>query len=506
MKKLKFSGDHIKTAIVWFGKRIWERKLPILILCFFFPFYLILNREARSFPIKRSVLIIIVGIAVILSFSKNWAKNALITILAMGTIFCFLTPIFEVPDEPVHMQRAMYTAEGNLFLSSPENLKLSKSYLEIEKCIRQSVFNKNNLHSLRYSSEKDTHPELAGTNATSFISYIPQVLGINIGRLLGLPLIFIFILSRMLNLITYAILIYFAIKITPAFKASLFVLSCLPMSVYLAASINQDAVFIGLGILSVAYFIKLYHQPDGSIRLRQILFYALLCGILITCKLPYVCLFALVLFLPPRKFTSRKLYFISWIPGAVLVALSVLWFLYSLKFPSPYAPVGTGAIDQIRYILSHFLGSSRIILKSLVDFFGGITCAFTFGWLTFGSTSITLTFLLFFGAISIFYPRETISKSKSLRLGSAFTMALIYGMIGLSMYLTWTPVGTDHIAGLQGRYFIVLYSLLPLVLNIGVSKECVPSKTLDQYDRIIQYTSLFFIMSIFTLMLNRYYI
>lgn len=37
--------------------------------------------------------------------------------------------------------------------------------------------------------------------------------------------------------------------------------------------------------------------------------------------------------------------------------------------------------------------------------------------------------------------------------------------IVLSQYVTWTPVGVEEIRGVQGRYFIGLFLLIPLVMN-----------------------------------------
>ena len=50
------------------------------------------------------------------------------------------------------------------------------------------------------------------TNASSFIPYIPQAIGIWIARILGLSLLWLVILGRFCNLVCYALITRLAIK------------------------------------------------------------------------------------------------------------------------------------------------------------------------------------------------------------------------------------------------------------------------------------------------------
>ena len=91
------------------------------------------------------------------------------------------------------------------------------------------------------------------------------------------------------------------------------------------------------------------------------------------------------------------------------------------------------------------------------------------------------------------------------RIGALVVAAGIYVGIALSMYLTWTPVGSDVINGVQGRYFIGFLPLIPLILNIGPSFQQLDQLQIKQYQNIVTLVPVFFLIMSFTLTLKQYY-
>lgn len=116
---------------------------------------------------------------------------------------------------------------------------------------------------------------------------------------------------------------------------------------------------------------------------------------------------------------------------------------------------------------------------------------FNFGWLSYGSNGLALLYLFFYGSISVFYPKQ-FKQNVVTRIGALVVAAGIYVGIALSMYLTWTPVGSDVINGVQGRYFIGFLPLIPLILNIGPSFQQLDQLQIKQYQNIVTLVPVFF--------------
>jgi len=140
------------------------------------------------------------------------------------------------------------------------------------------------------------------------------------------------------------------------------------------------------------------------------------------------------------------------------------------------------------------------LLEGLINYL----MLFNFGWLSYGSNGLGLLYLFFYGSVSVFYPRE-LRQSSLTRIGALLVTAGIYVGITLSMYLTWTPVGSNVVNGVQGRYFIGFLPLIPLILNIGPSFKQLDQLQLKQYCNIVTLVPVCFLIMSFTLTLKQYY-
>lgn len=69
----------------------------------------------RQFDWWPILLVFFVGASAVLFLTSEieWASLAIIALF--GTLFVFLSPVFDVLDEPAHYARAEYVAEGNFF-------------------------------------------------------------------------------------------------------------------------------------------------------------------------------------------------------------------------------------------------------------------------------------------------------------------------------------------------------------------------------------------------------
>lgn len=461
-----------------------------------------------SFPKKIIFLTVVVIILLIIFLSSKIHNNAFLIILAIGTIYAFTTPILDVPDESVHLLRSMYTSTGNLVLyeNHDDKLQVSKDFDVIFDDMKENLYN-NRLQNFKHNPETNSMWILKVTNAYSFISYIPQACGLFLGRLLHLNLFWIFYLGRLTNLLAYALLCRFAIKIIKDFKIPMFIVTLMPMAVYLAASYNQDSLSIGLIFVALALFVNLYLSPERSISIRQIALYAVLCCLIGTTKLPYVLLICLLIFISPKKFKSNKIYACTYLAVASVGVFSLLWFVYYSSISGYNAYNTIHDIDpkgQLLFLYQHKLASIYILGKAMLNFFPTASGLFYFGPLTYSSGEITLLYYIFIGSVLIFYFRK-FDIPKSVRIGSFLVTSLICAVIWVSLYITWSKVGSSTVEGLQGRYFIGLFPLAALFINISPISVSLKEDIMEKYNMLFTCIPLYFLISVLALTLGRYY-
>jgi uncharacterized membrane protein len=270
---------------------------------------------------------------------------------------------------------------------------------------------------------------------------------------------------RIVNLLVWILLIYLAIKIIPIYKWVFLLHVLMPMSLYVAASISADSFTIGLTFLAIAYILKLTFSENNFRKTDFIIL--LILGILLTLsKSIYSLVFLLFLFIPTSKFNSYKIkYGIFLAIMAVIGLVSVAWESFSKPI---YAPkiANYSFMGQLDFTLQHPINYLNTILHTfiinaqpyLIEFVG------TFGWL-----EIALPIILVIIYIIVIVIASIVDKN-SLKISSKYKTVsfLIFISIAIAVatfdYLTWTPVGTNEIFGIQGRYFIPTAPLLLLLL------------------------------------------
>ncbi len=484
--------------------RVKERWLYAIIGVFVFWASLFIFGGWQGEALIISIMVSFFSFAILLFTGKQLHWDALMIIIFFGIIFCLTTPILDTPDETAHLARAMYVAEGNFFVSHVESeLTISQDYGRLHEQAQKTILeNDLNIHDSNIHAVESNG--LKATNAYAFISYLPQAFGIGLGRLINFSVLWSFYLGRITNLLFYAVMISLAIKLTPVFKQLFFVVGTIPMGVYIAASYNQDSFGIGMILVTIAYFLYLSNKEDHAIRLINIVVYMGLCMLITLSKFPFVLLILLPVFISPGKFDKRRTYLLAYAAILITAVFAVIWMKSYSAIPHPFLPAGANMQGQVKFLLSSPIENFQILGKNIFEGLINYLMLFNFGWLSYSSNGLGMLYAFFFGAISVFYPR-TMMQNKLTRLGSLVVLLGIYVAIELSMYLTWTPVGLPVINGVQGRYFIGLLPLLPLVVNIGPSFSQINPIQAKQYQELMTIIPVYFLMASLALTLSQYY-
>ena len=134
-----------------------------------------------------------------------------------------------------------------------------------------------------------------------------------------------------------------------------------------------------------------------------------------------------------------------------------------------------------------------LIKSEIFGFYEQCVKLFTFGWLTYTSQILTTFSLIFYGLIGFFYPENSEIDLKY-KIISFLVILIIYSatFFALIDYSLYHCPDATLIQGVQGRYFIPLLSLMPLVFNINKNRRF---KDMDLW--IL--TALLFILSSFVM-------
>lgn len=451
-------------------------------------------------------IIFVVGCIVILFFDLNKIHNSVCAvIIALGTVCVLLNPVLDTPDDHAHISRADLLTKGTFFISGEiEQYKVSNSTWDILDDAFTTLETTTLMDSPVDNEAVNVYGNYASTNL--FVGYIPQAIGMLLGKIVGINSMVILMLGRLMNLIVYAFMVRFAIKITPKFKVPMSVIAVMPMSLFIASSFNPDCTTYWVAMLLIAYFLNIYDKEN--ISMKDICIFTGLSILLGLVKLPY-CIFAgLIIFIPKDKFDSNKTYYKSFLFVCLVAVVSLGWGLTSM-FNSVASTFNTYFIDnnvdtkrQIVYILTQPIDFIRGFGRSALEMFPAyMEQLSTYGWLTYKlSKGLSLIYIVFLGSIILLYPTNYKIANKT-KGGIILVSSAVYLVTCLILYLSWTPVGSTSIDGVQGRYFIPVLALISLISG---GKD-INGKDKEKMDIKVLSASIIFIVLFLISILNNYY-
>jgi uncharacterized membrane protein len=466
---------------------------------------MIVKTYETNYNIEKKILCLcILFLSFFIAFSKNInqiiirlnirpERFYIITSLFYGLLFVFLTPPIQVPDEGIHFFRAYQISDFDFFQLKQT---IPKSISEVS--ILSGLVFSNNTQNISFDSltliKLNPKHRIKTWSYWYIIPYIPQGIGIFIGRIFGLPPLFLLYLGRIFNLIFTTILIYSAIKIMPIFKWEFALISLMPMTLTQLASNSYDATAIGLAFLLISYILNLKFSSSGIISTNKIVLLFILSMLLAMCRPVYVLLIFLYLLLPPSKIGTIRKYFLIFFSLGFLVILAP----FAIPFIRSLITVSNPLIEipwrdpyiQIEFILDDPLNFVKVLWTTFfithgtfyLDSFVGIL-----GWL-----DNPLPKLIINSFLIVIFINALINRPKDLILNNMDRIIIIMIFfisilaIEIAIYLTWSPPGNPFVMGVQGRYFIPIAPLFFLVFyNTYISNKII---TFVQYLKIKSYS------------------
>ena len=451
-------------------------KCMIIFLVFIAVFVFAMFTEENFAHFENEVIFI--GLSVILgltgiyySYKREMElhKVALILILVFGLLMVFFTPPLSFPDEAAHFSRAELMTEGYLYPEYSENgISINNYYFVFQDSYHGvTILSPENQYN---NPINDNKGYCEWTTSSPFYSYLLSALGILIAKLLNLTAIWALYLSRIANLIFYGAVAYFMIKIIPKFKLPLLVIATMPLCISQVSSVSYDAFILTFTLVILTYFIKMY---CGEVTSKNLAIFFISIILISLIKPPYIMLGFLLLVVPFEDEKLKKYTLIAMLALFVLILLNSSSFFTSLftttavTSSNPSVPANVSSSGQISFILSNpliiltlikntlFSVPSLFVLKSNFFHYTGYK----------GIKLINLLYVLFFIGFSLFYKLDVELEKKERLILAAIFLITYFGIYAI-FYITWSPVGTALILGVQARYFIPVITLLPLIINL----------------------------------------
>lgn len=321
------------------------------------------------------------------------------------------------------------------------------------------------------SMEEKYQMVLYERNAKFQLSHVPSGLFIALARMFGGNFYVTTTLGKIANVLTYALVCYFAIRRLKSGKMIASVIALIPTSIFIASSFSYDFWVTCFSLLGMAYFVGEMQRPDEQVTIKNTLIMCVSFALACLPKLIYAPLLLFPFFLKKNNFKHRKRYYLICI--AVIFTLGLMLMLKSLSVVQSTGDLrGGGTVSpkgQIKFILYNPITYAKILIKFILEYLSVSTMPkyiTNFAYLgEIGSGAIVFMLLML---ITAFTDKNECDVKAYGWLNKILSIFMYVGMAVLmatALYIDFTPVGQQTIAGCQPRYIIPL--LYPLFSMIG---------------------------------------
>lgn len=428
------------------------------------------------------IILVNIGIAIImiLLLSKiSIYKKYWIIAISTGILSITLVIPLSTPDEFRHFARAYSIAEGNLLCRYDEQ---GEPYTDIPASIYnlryiapenvdqrtdETNFTINMSRWIYYLKSEDhvdrTEAWMGGVHEKGILEYLPQVIAIKIGMLLGVRQIWLFYWARVGNWIVAALIWFLSIRLIPKYKFLLVVLYCMPTNIITACTSSTDGLVNALVMLVMAICIMCYYNHKTLAEKKILIILLVLSMYIAIIKLPYMLVIYLFVALDPEipytkekwKKLFRKIMIVS---GICLLSYCVA--SYYKKF-YVHTNNTNNYVEFILYMLKHRLEIIRVLFlqEFLYNFDKYFRQAVAINNLEITVLVLPYSVLMLYGGAC----DRSDKKIKTIQLVMIMLIcSAIWAIVLLAAYF-WTGIGATQLWGVQGRYMcpvIMIGSLL----------------------------------------------
>lgn len=409
---------------------------------------------------------------------KNYFHGAeiylIIILIVFGVATSFLLPISGGFDEETHLMR-VWEMSANSYIPNNEldgkmlfpalYWELSYRRQEIIRAVEPGIWEKYG--KLTLDAHDYVYNDVETRSVYSPPLLLPQALVMRLfGRNWQLPALFVFYSTRLIGLLSYTLLVWLAVRLIPQGKWILAVLVSSPVAILQAATISADAINNGIAFLFIGGTLAIAQRKE--IHWKEWLFLVTLFFLLFWGKFNIVPLAILpFLIICPIQFKMRHGYLTLLIVTAGLCLLEVLGWNMLASSGARADPEGVSIVGQIRFIAANPIMFSTVIANDV----WGRSVDYVRNWIAIYSYNYwpvpTWTYYLYMAGLlaALFVKENENGINKWFRIVLVIVFAISYLGTIISLYIAYTPVGSNSVDGIQGRYFITVMPLLFLALT-----------------------------------------
>lgn len=449
--------------------------------------------RAKNYFVFNKILFIIFFLGgIVFYIGYVFLKNnhfewfVLVTLLFFGISTAILMPPTKGFDEYQHFLKALSVADGNFFFENGDKVLVPEKINDLNEFEFRGTYSNYEEFTSYYAtlSQEDygtrvSVPISSTASSYLFIPYIFEAIGIFVGNLFSVNVLWLLWLARIGNVLAFAGCSFLAIRLLPRSKLLLVALCLQPVMLYLGASAGFDSVMLGFLYLGLSQIYNL-RMNSRNMTTREFLVIAISFCFVIMAKVSYAPILLFFFLLRKENFSTNK--------NRILysIVISVLLFWVALTTYSYASNIGLNqwkidGVDtglQLKQILGNpleYLGILSNYFSDQILFFYENIFGF-FGYLPRMSSMwnfLNLFFILFlavFGMTSVEQRDEKNYLSIREKAITVFSLVCMFVLTATALYMSFTVVGSDTIEGYQPRY------LLPLIFP-GVM--CLASKRIQ---------------------------
>lgn len=436
---------------------------------------------------------------------NNCHKFYFVLAFLLGIIYIVIAPAFTGSDEHSHFYRVYEITDGKLLTTIKDGQVGSELPSSLAKTFSNGYKDAPNKllryrHDLKMSKvsldkkETDLYGsgslyEYQGASLYSPLQYIPQIIGVSIGKIFNLGPFWLLMLGRLFGLICFVFITTYGIYLIPKGKTFFMILLLTPVVLTGACTISCDGFTYALIFLFIAYILnKIYQKQLLSVKDKVLLIFLTI--MISVCKIVYLPFAVLLFFIPNKCYNNKKeKYIISFLAIILGVIISMIWLHFTgIIFDNYYV----NSQSQKTYVFNHLFEYIFIVIRSYAVKFSDLIQNLCFGNNLYnGQLDVYSVFSLSFVALVFIALFNSPSKNKLANYQKViiiFVSICVLGLIASALYLQvtsqWVEVGHSTVAGMQGRYFIPIIMLL--VLLIDRKKKFIDDKILLELFIVLQ--------------------
>ena len=319
--------------------------------------------------------------------------------------------------------------------------------------------------------------------AAASVGYIPNAVGLWLGRLLHLSCLGQYFLARLVSTTFYSVVFFLAIRRLRSGKVIVAALGLLPTPVLMAANFAYDPWCFALVTYSFARYVGALQSGAGIRRCDACaIFGAFFLGALV--KAVIFPLLLVFLVAPASAFASRRGARL-FRAGAVVTALALLG-----SFLLPFVASGASGGDarggsdvssagQVSHVLSDPAGYLALLARFTIEFLSpvqAVSILNTFSGFPYlaaepsrvAATAVAEWVVLVGSAALDRGERDRPYRGAATKVACVVGACCAFGLVVSALYVSFTPVGLDTVNGVQYRYLLPFLAVVFLVFaNFG---------------------------------------